>query len=191
MKPIFEIQELQHGNHVCLLYRSLTEQKNVLVSLLKEGIDRSELCLYIVDEQLEPELAKRLAADGIDLVRLQQEGTLQILNRYQTFLRYARFDPVLMRELFERLLEQTLAKKFTGLRVIADMTWALVTGCDQLIAFEAMLNNHIPRWKMTQVCQYNLERFAPPIILDVLRTHPVALLGEHICPNFYSEPSEF
>ena len=189
MKPICDLKHLQHGDHLCLLYRSVEEQKNVLGPFIKEGLSRGEFCLYITDEHLDPDLAGLLASDGIDLIRLRQEGSVQLFSRYQTFLRYARFEPSLMMEFFERLLEQTLAKQFSGARIIIDMSWALAIGCDQLILFEALLNEHIMPWKMTTLCQYHINRFASGILHDVLRTHPLALIGEHVCPNFYCEPT--
>lgn len=189
MKPISDLKHLQHGDHLCLLYRSVEEQKNVVSPFIKDGLSRGELCLYIADEHMDPELADLLASGGIDLLRLRQEGSVQLSTRYQTFLRYARFEPSLMMEFFERFLNQTLAKQFSGLRVMIDMSWALSIGCDQLIAFEALLNDHMMPWKMTTLCQYHIDRFAPRILEDALRTHPLALLGEHVCPNFYCEPT--
>jgi DcmR-like sensory protein len=189
MKPIFDVSELQHGDHVCLLHRSAAEQKDTLIAFIKEGITRHERCVYIVDEVLDPELKSVLADGGLDLLRLRQEGGLQILNRYETFLRYARFEPILMVELLEQTLKGTLASDFAGLRVIADMSWALSIGCDQLIAFEAMLNEYLPKWKMTYLCQYSRTRFASHILVDVLRTHPVAIVDGQVCPNFYYEHS--
>jgi hypothetical protein len=95
-----------------------------------------------------------------------------------------------MFEFFERTIETTLAKKFTGLRVASEMAWSLSTGCDQLIPFEALLNDHLSRWKITLLCGYPLPRFAPHIVRDVLRCHPVAWLPDQLCPNFYYEPPE-
>ena len=70
MKPISDLKHLQHGDHLCLLYRSVEEQKNVLSPFIKEGLSRGEFCLYITDEHLDPELTSLLASDGIVLVRL-------------------------------------------------------------------------------------------------------------------------
>ena len=189
MKPISDLKQLQHGDHLCVLYRSVEELKNGLSPFIKEGLNRGELCFYIADEHMDPELAGLLASDGIDLLRLRQEGSVQLSSRYQTFLRYARFEPRLMMEFFERLLDQTLAKQFSGMRVMIDMSWSLSIGCDQLIAFEALLNDHMMPWKMTTLCQYQIDRFAARILEDVLRTHPFALLGDQVCPNFYCEPT--
>src|SRR5436309_8664282 len=90
MKPTSDLKHLQHGDHLCLLYRSVEEQKNVVSPFIEEGLSRGELCLYIADEHMDPELADLLASDGIDLLRLRQEGSVQLSTRYQTFLRYAR-----------------------------------------------------------------------------------------------------
>src|SRR6476619_6190169 len=98
MKPIFDVNELQPSDHVCLLHRSPAEQKDSLIPFIKQGVVRHERCLYIADEVLDPELKTVLADGGLDLLRLRQEGSLQVLNRYETFLRYARFEPVLMLE---------------------------------------------------------------------------------------------
>jgi hypothetical protein len=187
MKPIFDVNELQPSDHVCLLHRSPAEQKDSLIPFIKQGVVRHERCLYIADEVLDPELKTVLADGGLDLLRLRQEGSLQVLNRYETFLRYARFEPVLMLELLEQTLKGTLASDYDGLRVIADMSWALSIGCDQLIVFEAMLNEYLPKRKITYLCQYNRTRFASHILVDVLRTHPIAILDDQICPNVYYE----
>ena len=80
-----------------------------------------------------------------------------------------------------------MASDYAGLRVIADMSWALSVGCDQLITFEAMLNDYLPKWNVTCLCQYNRSRFASHILVDVLRTHPIAILDGQVCPNVYYE----
>jgi PAS domain S-box-containing protein len=38
------------------------------------------------------------------------------------------------------------------------------------------------------MCQYDRVRFAPEVLLDVLRTHPVALIGSEVYDNFYFIP---
>lgn len=187
MKTVFDVTELQQGDHVCLLHRAPAEQKDALIAFIKEGMTRHERCVYIADEVLDPELKTVLADGGLDLLRLRQEGGLHILNRYETFLRYARFEPMLMLELLEQTLKRAMASDYAGLRVIADMSWALSVGCDQLITFEAMLNDYLPKWNVTYLCQYNRSRFASHILVDVLRTHPIAILDGQVCPNVYYE----
>ncbi len=188
MRQVFELKDLQPGDHACLLTSAIDEQGKVLAPFIEHGLGRGERCLYIANEQLDIGLEHELARQGLELARLRQEGRAEVLNRYHTFLRYARFEPILMIELLERAVRDTLERGYTGLRVVADMSWALIIGCDQLIAFEALLNDYTPNWKLTILCYYNLSQFPPQILQDVLRTHPVALVGDRTCPNVFYEP---
>jgi hypothetical protein len=72
------------------------------------------------------------------------------------------------------------------------MTWALgpETGPDQLIEYETRLNEFFPGSRAHAICQYNRTRFAPSMIRDVLRMHPLALVGQHLHANPYYEPPE-
>ena len=38
------------------------------------------------------------------------------------------------------------------------------------------------------MCQYPRHKFAPAVLHDVLRTHPLAVVGGHLCRNLYYEP---
>jgi PAS domain S-box-containing protein len=72
------------------------------------------------------------------------------------------------------------------------MNWALgpEVGNDRLIEYEARLNEFLANSRSVVMCQYNRQRFDPAIIHDVLRTHPVAIIGAQVCPNPYYEPPE-
>lgn len=188
MRTVFDMKNVAQGDHASLLHRSFAEQTEVLIPFIQEGLQRKEQCLYITDESFDGELAEVLGAGGLDLVRLRQDGSIQVLNRYETFLRYARFEPVLMLGFLENHLKRTLAGRYHGLRVIFEMSWALSVGCEKLIAFEALLNDYLPRWEMACLCQYDVRQFAPAILIDVLRTHGVTIVEGDVCPNIYYEP---
>ena len=189
MRNITDIKELEQGDHVCLLHATSAERTQSLLAFLKDGFSRNECCVYISDDATTAEIGSLLTGVGYDVAQLMQQGIFQPLTKYQTFLRYARFEPILMVELLERGLQQAQERGLAGIRVAAEMTWALGIGCDQLIPFETLLSDYMPRWKATYLCQYNLARFPSHIIKDVLRTHPLAILGEHLCPNVFCEPS--
>src|ERR1044071_6556198 len=40
MKTVFDVTELQQGDHVCLLHRTPTEQRDALIAFIKEGMTR-------------------------------------------------------------------------------------------------------------------------------------------------------
>jgi PAS domain S-box-containing protein len=102
------------------------------------------------------------------------------------------FVPQAMIDLIRQAETEALTDGFSGLRLTGEMTWCFgpEPGCDRLIEYEALLN-HLPRsGKSVILCQYHHSRFGVPCIHDVLRTHPVAILGDQVCPNPYYESPE-
>jgi PAS domain S-box-containing protein len=80
------------------------------------------------------------------------------------------------------------------LRVTGEMSWALqgLPGSERLIEYEAKLNGFFPGSKSLAICQYDRQRFAPELLLDVLTTHPIAAIGTQVYDNFYYiPPAEF
>jgi PAS domain S-box-containing protein len=75
---------------------------------------------------------------------------------------------------------------------MGEMSWALGVdghaGPAKLVEYEALLNEFFPGSASLAVCQYDRRRFAPEMVEDVLRTHPIAVLGDQVCPNLYYEP---
>src|SRR5205823_2785870 len=57
---------LQSYRHVCAFFRSPDEFYTVLLPFIKEGFDRRERALHIVDPKLRAEHIRRLEGIGID-----------------------------------------------------------------------------------------------------------------------------
>src|SRR6476620_11439383 len=72
------------------------------------------------------------------------------------------------------------------------MSWVLAAGidADRFIEYEALLNDFVAKSRSLVLCQYDSTLFDPAVIHDVLRTHPMAVLGDQFCPNPYYEPPE-
>jgi signal transduction histidine kinase len=60
-----------------------------------------------------------------------------------------------------------------------------------LIEYEARLNDFLPGTQCSILYRYDRRRFEPEVLLDVLRAHPVAMVGTQIYENpFYIPPAE-
>ncbi|HZY30019.1 MAG TPA: PAS domain S-box protein, partial [Candidatus Methylomirabilis sp.] len=184
-----QITELKPGHHLCLIYEDVAQQMAAIVPFVRTGLARGERCLYIADHSTTREVAAALAAAGVDVQRERERGALVLLTKRETYLRGGRFEPEAMIALLRQALEEALAAGFTGLRATGEMTWALgpEVGCDRLIEYEATLNTFLPGARALAICQYDRRRFPPAIMRDVLRTHPVAILGDQVCQNLYYE----
>jgi DNA-binding response OmpR family regulator/signal transduction histidine kinase len=70
------------------------------------------------------------------------------------------------------------------------MTWALrgLPGSERLIEYEAKLNEFFPSSSCLAICQYDRQAFGADLLLNVLRTHPIAVVGTEVYDNFYYMP---
>jgi GAF domain-containing protein len=79
---------------------------------------------------------------------------------------------------------------FAGLRVCGWATWALYADIDfaEFIKYEARLTDFLAATGSRMMWLYLFPRFRPEIIRDVLRTHPLAIVGDHVHHDMYFEP---
>jgi hypothetical protein len=74
------------------------------------------------------------------------------------------------------------------------VAWALEDrpGVQDVVEFEARLNYILPRYKDPIICVYDLARFGAAIVVDMLRTHPMVIIGGILQENpFFVPPDEF
>jgi len=187
-----ELTRLNQGDHICLIYENPAEQLAVVVPFIMDGLDRGERCLYIADGRIFDEVVQALAAAGVDIAQAYQRGALRLSTSKETYLRAGEFVPQSMIDLIRQAETEALADGFAGLRLIGEPTWSFgpEPGCDRLIEYEALINQLPSFSKSVILCQYHQSRFGVPCIHDVLRTHPVAILGDQVCPNPYYESPE-
>jgi PAS domain S-box-containing protein len=181
-----QLAGLSAGAHVSPFYDTPAERMRALVPYFQAGLAQGEQCLYIADDASVDDLRAHGIGSDEDLAR----ATVVVLTPRETYLRNGRFDSD---EMFELLVERQAAARaagFAGLRVAAEMSWALEPDIDseRLIEHEARLNEFLPATGIRVMCQYDSRRFPAGVLRDVLRTHPLAILGEHMHDNPYFEP---
>ena len=102
------------------------------------------------------------------------------------------FDQRAMLELIDGML---LGQQVPRIRMVCDMGWAApdregVT--EDLIEFEAKANFIHAHHEHIVICSYDVTKFDGAFIIDILRTHPMVLLGGILQENpFFIPPSEF
>jgi PAS domain S-box-containing protein len=184
------ITGLGPGDHLCCLYETEEEYRAVLAPYLQQGLERGEKVLYIVDARTAQTVLNYLRDDGVEVEPYLANGQLSILTISDAYMRDGIFDPDRMIELLRNETERALAEGYSALRVTGEMTWALrgLPGSERLIEYEAKLNAFFPGSKCLALCQYDRRRFQPEVVLDVLATHPIAVVGTAIYDNFYYIP---
>jgi signal transduction histidine kinase len=186
-----QLDVLRHGDHVCAVYDDQAQQLNAVVPFVRHGLERGECCAYIADGPGSARLLRALAEAGVDVARERDRGALLTMSAEETYFSAGAFEPAAMLGLLDERVTRAVDQGFTGFRASGEMTWALGSqpGCDRLVEYEALLNDFFRERRVTGLCQYPRVAFPPAVVRDVLRTHPLALLGEDVCPNpFYERP---
>jgi MEDS: MEthanogen/methylotroph, DcmR Sensory domain len=180
--------------HICAFFHNRDEEYQVLLPFIKEGLKRGEKAFHIVDPQLREEHLKRLRSAGIDVAAEEQSRHLELRNWVETYLREGHFDQDGMLALAQEVIEGGSQQGFALTRVVAHMEWALgdQPGVDDLLEYETRLNYILPQYKDPVICTYDLARFGGNIVVDIMRTHPMIIIGGVVQENpFFVPPDEF
>jgi signal transduction histidine kinase/ActR/RegA family two-component response regulator len=186
------IGRLRQGDHLCLIYDSAVEKLAALVPFLRTGLARGERSLFLGTLPSCRAIERTLVTEGIPVGREVDRGALVLLSDRDSWLDRGRFDPNSFKDLLRRAEQQAMDDGFSGLRATWDVVWLLenVSGAEQWIAFEAGLNAFLSGSRTSALCRYPRSRSSASLIEDVLRTHPLALLGHQVCPNAFYQPPE-
>lgn len=196
MKSALERQlaELKYGDHVAQFYSRPDEALAAAVPFVRLGLESGDRVLYITGEQPIDEVCDVLAAAGVAVEEAQARGALVLQETYQVPVTpgASEFDFVSVYAELQSLIDQAQSDGYRGVRLVAEMTWALAVqdGCAWLTTYEANGNHLLDTNPFIVLCQYHRDHFDPRIVHDMLRTHPWALIDEHLCQNLYYERPE-
>jgi hypothetical protein len=184
---------LGRHRHICAFFNSLDEQHRVLRSFITDGFERGEKALHFVDPTLRDEHLKRLAEAGIDVEQAMSSGQLEVLQWQDAQLRGGRFDQDAMLALIEEVLQAGAAAGYPLTRFLAHMEWALdKSAIDNLVEFETRVNYVSPKYDDPLICAYDLSKFSSTVVMDIMRTHPVVIIGGVLQENpFFVPPDQF
>ena len=184
---------LAQKRHVCAFFNSREEQNKVLLPFFKEGIERGEKILRIMDPRLREEYLAAYRAGGIDVQTAEQNGQLEIRHWDETYLQGGCFDGDRMIGLLEQGLQEN-REKYGLTRAVGNMEWALepVPGVTDIVEYEAKLNFVVTKYPDPLVCVYDLNKHSASVVMDILRTHPMVIVGGVLQENpLYVPPEEF
>jgi hypothetical protein len=184
---------LRHRCHACAFFHDAEEEYRLLLPFVQEGFAQGDKIFQIVDARHRDERRERIGRLGIDLDSAEQSGQIEIRPWENAYLRAGRFDQHAMLALVEDVLGK--GKQEFGLtRLWANMEWSLedFPGVDDIVEYECRLNEVTSRFEDVVVCTYDLSRFSATVVMDILRTHPLVIVGGILQENpFYVAPEQF
>ena len=99
-----------------------------------------------------------------------------------------------MLALLEEVLAGAKADGFGRTRLWSNQEWALGDrpGVEDLLEYETRVNYFLPKYDDLVVCTFDLNKFGGGVVLDILRTHPMVIIGGILQENpFFVPPDEF
>jgi hypothetical protein len=135
-----------------------------------------------------------MKAGGVPVEEAQKAGQLKVFASNDTYTKDGVFVVERMSAMLETLLKSAQQGPYKRVRTCGDMEWALenLPGCDELVQYEARVNQLTPNHDCTLLCAYDVNRFSGRVIADVLATHSHVVLGGRVYENqYYTDPVEF
>jgi DcmR-like sensory protein len=185
---------LDRSRHVCAFFHSKEEEYRVLLPFIKEGFDDGDRAFHIIDSRNRAEHLRHLQQASIDVSDAQRKGQLEVWGWEDAYLLDGHFDQSRMLALIEEVLAGGKAQGFNLTRLVANMEWVLEDrpGVHDLVEYETRLNYVLPKYAAAVCCTYDVARFGASVVMDIVRTHPMVIIGGIIQENpFFVPPDEF
>jgi signal transduction histidine kinase len=183
------IEQIGPADHVCTLYDQPDEAVAIAVSYIRAGLDRGELCVCVVDDGGKS-ILEALASEGVDIGAEMGKGRLVIFEKPLAQGLETRD----MVGKIEQFASESRKAGHAGFRIVGEMSWSLNGDMKALAELEARLNlNRVwERYACAGLCQFDLQRFTPETLRDMIIVHPLVVIGDRICRNpYYVAPEQY
>jgi hypothetical protein len=176
------------GTHICYLYNSDDERRQILPLYARQALAGNEAFNYVADVPSEEDLPRVLECLDLAAAARERPEQMECVISAEGYYPTGRFDPDDMIGRLREAYEECQANGMAGARFAGEMTWALrgIPGAERILECETRINDLIKEAPMTIMCQYDLTKFDGGLIYDVLNAHPVVIVGGHVLRNpFY------
>jgi hypothetical protein len=190
----FAGSQLCQVRHVCAFFNSDEEEYRVLLPFIKDGFECGDKAVHVVNPGQRRDHLKRLVAAGIDTTGAEARGQLELLSNSEAYLLDGLFDQDRMLAVFEQLASGNAKGGFPLSRIVCHMDWAAEgrSYVDNLVEFESRVNDVWCRHDDAVICVYDLAKFGGDTVVDIMRTHPMIIIGGILQQNpFFVPPREF
>lgn len=168
----------------------------MLAPFHREALERGERSLHLVAPSTLDEHRAGLAAAGIDVAGCEHRGQLRV-RPWPPEPGGLDVDDLLAA--MDRATAEVggdgdgAGSESGGLRVMTQMGWAVRHGIDRmdLLEYEARLNEVLDTNRCPAICVYDLAPLDGATMMDLLRTHPLTMIGGVLRENpFFTPPAE-
>jgi hypothetical protein len=178
--------QLRNHFHACAFVAGPAEERFVIEPFLTEGMRRGEKAVYIVDPQRREDHETRLASAA------PSPDLLDVLTWNEAHLKGGSFDQQRMMISLDQMIRDHAASGRPPMRVVGQMGWIQSSppGIEQLVAYEATVNEVLNRGRTPTVCVYDVRKLSGALMMDLLRAHPLTVMNGVLHENPFYTPAE-
>lgn len=178
--------QLRNHFHACAFVNGEEEERKVIDPFFFEGLRRREKAVYIVDPRRRDEHEARLRAES------SSTDLVDVTTWDDVHLKGGTFDPDRMMTSLEEMMRDHAATGQPPMRVVGQMGWILSSppGIEQLVAYEASVNEVLNRGRTPTVCVYDVRKLSGSLLMDLLRAHPLTVMNGVLHENPFYTPAE-
>ena len=188
-------ERIPPGSHICQLYSKVVEIPGVTARLMRVGLTLSEKCLFAAAPAQVNELRDELLKLQIDVDKAIEAGQLVLYEEREEFLANGnRFDPYYLLSSHQTFIAQALREGWQAVRISIDMTWLCkdIATPEQLLKYEAASDAvfTFQNAPIIALMHYDHSKLVPSLVVEMLKLHPIAVVGKYIKRNPYYLNSE-
>jgi hypothetical protein len=179
--------------HTCAFFTSKEEEYRVMLPFMAEGFEAGDKLVNIIDGKHREERLARLRSTGIDVESAERSGQLELLPWEEAHIVGGHFDQDRMLTDLDR---QAVGDndRYSTTRLWSNQEWALknIPGVADIVEYEARFNYVWPKTNNVYVCVFDANKFSAEAMVQMMRTHPFAIIDGIMVKNeLYVPPDEF
>ena len=189
-------ERIPPGSHICQLYSKVTEIPGVTARLMRVGLSLSEKCMFAAAPAQIKELRDELQKLQVDVQGVIEAGQLVLHEERELFLANngKRFDPYFLLSSHQTFIAQALREGWQAVRISIDMTWLTkdIATPEQILKYEAASDAvfTFQNAPIIALMHYDHSKLLPSLVVEMLKLHPISVVGKYIKRNPYYLNSE-
>ena len=187
-------ERIPPGSHILQLYNKVNEICGVTARLLEVGLSAQEKCMFAGSPATIREMEEALTKSGVDVAAAVQSGQLVFISDRDSLLVGKRFDPYHLLSTHQTFIAQALRENWKAVRVSMDMTWLTneIATPEQILKYEAASDAvfTFQNAPIIALMHYDYSKLPGALVVEMLKLHPIAVVGKFIKRNPYYLNSE-
>jgi hypothetical protein len=178
--------QLRNHFHACAFVMSADEEQAIIDPFLVEGMKKRAKACYIVDPRHRDEHETRLRSKS------ESPDLVDVTTWQDAHLKGGSFNKERMMAALDDAIRDHAATGQPPMHLVGQMGWILTSPpkIDELIAYEASVNEVLNRGRTPTVCVYDVRKLSGSLMMDLLRAHPLTVMNGVLHENPFYTPAE-